>query len=164
MTYYECEVERIRRECMPCAAVVERCRRARRLIDEGCCAGVDLDALARRLFVSKFHFIRQFSRCYGRTPYRYLTERRMQEAKALFDGGMSVAEVCRRVGFCSVPSFSQVFRRMTGWTPGAYREMRGSEMRRRDMAGCEMGAGGMLAGSEWEREGSWRGSEMRNFG
>src|ERR1700744_5031524 len=124
MTYYQQEVLRIQREHLPCEAVLERCRVARRLINERCCAGVDLDAIARRVFVSKFHFIRQFSRCYGRTPYRYLTERRMQAAKDLLDEGMDIKAVCARVGFSSVPSFTLLFRRMTGKTPATYRQMR----------------------------------------
>ncbi|GGB18102.1 helix-turn-helix domain-containing protein [Puia dinghuensis] len=122
MTYYQMEVMRIEREHFPCRAVVDQCRAAKRLIDERCCGGVDLDGIARGVFVSKFHFIRQFSRCYGVTPYRYLTERRMQEAKVLLDAGVSVAETCYRVGFCSVPSFSTLFKRYSGCTPATYRD------------------------------------------
>lgn len=124
MTYYQQEVERIMREHLPCEAVLERCRVARRLMDERCCADVDLDAIARRVFVSKFHFIRQFSRCYGRTPYRYLTERRMQVAKGLLGEGVPVATVCLRIGFLSVPSFTTTFKRYVGCTPAAWRRMR----------------------------------------
>ncbi|HTJ14689.1 MAG TPA: helix-turn-helix transcriptional regulator [Dinghuibacter sp.] len=124
MTFYQQEVLRIAREHLPCAAVLERCRMARRMIDERCCDGVNLDVIAREVFVSKFHFIRQFSRCYGRTPYRYLTERRIQLAKGLLDEGVEVKVVCARVGFSSVPSFTLLFRRMTGKAPAAYRQMR----------------------------------------
>lgn len=58
MTFYQQEVLRIAREHLPCAAVLERCRVARRMIDERCCDGVNLDVIAREVFVSKFHFIR----------------------------------------------------------------------------------------------------------
>ena len=115
---------RIEREHFPCPAVIERCRAAKRLIDDRCCAGVELDAIARGVFVSKFHFIRQFSRVYGLTPHRYLTERRMQAAKALLEAGMGVGAVCLRVGFSSVPSFTAVFKRYVGCTPAAYGQMR----------------------------------------
>ena len=124
MTYYQQELIRIRREHYPCAAVIERCRMAKRLIDERCCAGVDLDAIARGVFVSKFHFIRQFNRVYGQTPYRYLTEQRMQAAKALLDGGMSIGETCARVGFSSLPSFASLFKRYIGYSPGKMRNSR----------------------------------------
>ena len=124
MTYYQQEVMRIRREHYPCPAVIERCIAAKRMIDEGCCSGVDLDELCRRMFVSKFHFIRQFGRIYGQTPYRYLTERRMQAAKALLDGGMSIGETCVRVGFSSVPSFASLFKRYIGYPPGKMRNSR----------------------------------------
>lgn len=124
MTYYQQEVMRIRREHYPCAAVIERCRAAKRMIDEGCCGAIDLDGLAGGVFVSKFHFIRQFSRVYGRTPYRYLTERRMEVAKGLLAAGMSVGNVCCRVGFSSVPSFSSLFKRFVGYPPGKMRNFR----------------------------------------
>ncbi|HEY4111226.1 helix-turn-helix transcriptional regulator [Puia sp.] len=124
MTYYYQELMRIQREHYPCAAVIERCRAAKRLIDERCCGEVDLDGLARGVFVSKFHFIRQFSRVYGRTPYRYLTERRIALAKELLTAGMGVREVCCRVGFSSVPSFASLFKRYIGYSPGKMRNSR----------------------------------------
>lgn len=124
MTYYQQELMRIQRDHYPGQTVVERCRRAKRLIDEQCCGEVDLDGLASEVFVSKFHFIRQFSRCYGLTPYRYLTERRMQVAKVLLDEGMSIGETCARVGFSSVPSFSSLFKRYVGYPPGKMRNIR----------------------------------------
>ena len=114
----------MQRECLPCVAVIERCREAKRLIDERCCSGVELDAVASGVFVSKFHFIRQFGRVYGLTPHRYLTERRMQVAKELLSGGLAVGVVCCRVGFSSVPSFTAVFKRYIGCTPAAYGQMR----------------------------------------
>ena len=124
MTFYQQEIIRIERDHFPCSAVLKRCRMAKRMIDERCCEGVDLDAIAQGVFVSKFHFIRQFSRCYGKTPYRYLTERRIQVAKELLDDGMEVKAVCARIGFSSVPSFTLLFRRMTGKAPATYRQMR----------------------------------------
>ena len=124
MTYYEQEVERIRREYLPCEDILERCRMARRIMDAECCSGIELDELCRRLYVSKFHFIRQFSRCYGRTPHRYLTERRMQTAREFLGIGLTVAETCSRVGFTSVTSFVVLFKRFNRYTPSQYRQMR----------------------------------------
>jgi len=112
------------REFFPCEAVLARCREARRLIEERCCSGVDLDEVCGRMFVSKFHFIRQFNRVYGQTPHRYLTEQRLQSAKVLLEAGMGVSAVCCRVGFSSVPSFSAIFKRCVGCTPAAYGRMR----------------------------------------
>jgi AraC-like DNA-binding protein len=124
MNFYQQEILRIRRECLPCEAVIDRCREAKRLMDERFCAEVDLDGMAESVFVSKFHFVRQFSRVYGQTPHRYLTERRMEAAKELLAEGLEVGVVCWRVGFSSVPSFTAVFKRYIGWTPAAYGKMR----------------------------------------
>ena len=48
------------------------------------------------------------------TFYAYLTQRRMERAKALLAGGASVAEVADRVGYDTDYSFRRAFQRYTG--------------------------------------------------
>ena len=50
----------------------------------------------------------------GMTFYAYLTQRRMEWAKALLAGGASVAEVSDRVGYDTDYSFRRAFQRYTG--------------------------------------------------
>ena len=50
----------------------------------------------------------------GMTFYAYLTQRRMEWAKALLAGGASVAEVADRVGYDTDYSFRRAFQRYTG--------------------------------------------------
>jgi AraC-like DNA-binding protein len=45
-------------------------------------------------------------------------------AQALATGHATVPEVCEQVGYASVPSFTQAFRRHHGQTPAAYRRAR----------------------------------------
>ena len=97
---------------------------ARQLMDRHYSEPIDLDELAGKIFLSKFHFVRLFKRCYGRTPHEYLTERRMMEAKRFLATGMSVEEACFKTGYSSATSFALLFRRHTGWTPSVYRKMR----------------------------------------
>ena len=99
--------------------------RVRDLIDRAYAAPLDVPALARSAHVSEAYFSRSFRAAFGETPHRYLLRRRMERAKALLrDGDLPVTEVCLAVGFTSLGSFGNAFRRYVGVTPTAYRERR----------------------------------------
>lgn len=77
-------------------------RRAHDLADRHYAEPLDLDALARAAGVSKYHFLRSFAAVYGRTPARYLTERRIERAQDLLRAtNLTVTEICYLVGFSS---------------------------------------------------------------
>lgn len=97
--------------------------RARDLIDTAYAQPLDVPALARAAAVSQAHFSRRFKAAFGETPHRYLLTRRLERAKALLRAGeLSVTEVCMAVGFTSLSSFSNQFRRFVGTRPSDYRE------------------------------------------
>src|SRR3712207_1934598 len=99
--------------------------RGRDLIDRAYAAPLDVRALARSAHVSEAYFSRSFRAAFGETPHQYLLRRRMERAKALLRAGeLSVTEVCLAVGFTSLGSFSNAFRRYVGVSPTAYRERR----------------------------------------
>ncbi|MCA9713708.1 MAG: AraC family transcriptional regulator [Myxococcales bacterium] len=78
--------------------------------------------LAQAVGMSRSAFFTRFKQLVGQSPARYLQGWRMTlAARALRQGELSVAEVCARVGYVSVPSFSSAFRRHHGVTPAAYR-------------------------------------------
>jgi len=84
--------------------------------------GLDLDAVAAYAGYSRFHFVRAFKEAYGETPGQYLSRRRIERAEELLrTTGLPVTEVCVRVGFSSLGTFSARFRRQTGASPSAYR-------------------------------------------
>jgi len=118
LTFYHREVLRLHEAVYGRSYLWERVREARRFVDSNFNRPIDLDMLAREACLSKFHFIRLFKSYYGRTPYQYLTEVRIARAKVLLQSGMAVVDVCEAVGFVSVTSFSSLYRRMTGKTPG----------------------------------------------
>jgi AraC-like DNA-binding protein len=96
--------------------------RARDVIDVRYAEPLDLDALARAAYVSRWHFVRSFRRAFGETPYQYLLTRRMERAAALLrTTDHSVAAICAEVGLASVGSFTSSFKRVHGCTPTAYR-------------------------------------------
>jgi AraC-like DNA-binding protein len=96
-------------------------RRARDLMDREYARPLTVAALARAALMSTAHFSRQFRATYGETPYAYLMTRRIERAKALLRGDMSVTEVCMAVGCTSLGSFSARFTQLVGETPTAYR-------------------------------------------
>jgi AraC-like DNA-binding protein len=96
---------------------------AKVFIDEHFDSPLDLDAIAGEACLSRFHFHRLFRRIYKRTPHQYLTFKRMDHARRMLAAAnCTVGEICMQVGFESIGSFSMLFKKETGVTPGEYRE------------------------------------------
>lgn len=84
---------------------------------------ISLDDLAREACLSPYHFSRLFHEATGLPPHRYLVERRIQAARRmLLSEQASMTEVALDTGFGSQASFTRAFRKVTGTTPGQYRE------------------------------------------
>jgi AraC-like DNA-binding protein len=102
--------------------VNRRLLRARDRMDRDYAAPLDVPALAAVSFMAQSHFIREFKRVFGETPYRYLQRRRVERAMFLLrHGGRSVTDVCMAVGFSSLGTFSRTFSDIVGCSPSAYR-------------------------------------------
>ena len=81
-----------------------------------------IEAVARAVGISQFHFIRQFEAVFGETPHQFRIRMRLERAKQLLvSGDHSVTEVCMELGFSSLGSFSTMFARRVGETPSGYR-------------------------------------------
>jgi AraC-like DNA-binding protein len=72
-------------------------------------------AMSRSVFASRFHA------ALGRSPASYVTEVRMQTAKAMLEAGSTVSDTSRRLGYSSDEGFSRAFRRATGVPPSRWR-------------------------------------------
>lgn len=106
----------------PVVPAVFHLRRARDLIDRHFAEPLDLDAMARAAGFSRYHFARGFAAAYGETPGRYLTRRRIERAQDLLrSADLTVTQICHRVGFTSLGSFSARFSALVGVSPTAYR-------------------------------------------
>lgn len=81
---------------------------------------IAMDAISGEACFSKYHFIRLFTKLYGKTPHQYLIAVRINQAMLLLRAGQPVSEVCSAVGFESLSSFSSLFRRRTGLSPARY--------------------------------------------
>lgn len=85
--------------------------------------GTDLRiaTLASLVRVSGQYFIRIFRSSFGRTPHRYVTERRLESAQRMLLAGRPIAGVAYALGFSSQAHFTKVFRDHCGVTPGRFR-------------------------------------------
>lgn len=61
-----------------------------------------------------------FKACLGMTPLAYRNKLRMERAKMLLSGGISVSETCKHVGIPDVYYFSRQFKKYWGISPAAY--------------------------------------------
>jgi AraC-like DNA-binding protein len=122
MTNYQKEIIGIRDKIYSKDYLCSQIIQSKLFIDKNFAGNINLKDLSGKAFFSKFHFIRLFKKNYGRTPYQYLTEVRIVNAKKFLKSGMPVIDVCVSVGFDSVTSFTRLFKKITGSTPAAFKK------------------------------------------
>ena len=110
----------LQKEPYPKVYLYRRIVNAKLFIDDHFSEKIDLDNIADEAYFSKFHFIRLFNEVYQKTPYQYLSFKRIEKASELLITDLSVSQVCYMVGFESVSSFTGLFKRITGQTPAVY--------------------------------------------
>lgn len=81
-----------------------------------------LDELAAVACMSRFHFARAFKAATGEPPHRYLTGRRIREAKRLLATDLPLAAIAAALGFADQSHFSARFRDWVGLSPSAFRK------------------------------------------
>lgn len=82
---------------------------------------LDVEYIAKRLNMSSSNFYRRVKRLTCKTPNEYLTDIRMERAKALLLMNESdIAQVSLAVGYCSHSYFSLCFKKHFGMTPKEY--------------------------------------------
>ena len=83
---------------------------------------LDNAMLADLCFMSEDHFIRRFRASVGKTPARYITERRVTTAaQQLRFTSSSIDAISEQTGFGNRFYFTRVFKRELGTTPARYR-------------------------------------------
>jgi len=104
-----------------CALAVAR---ARDYLSTHYLDAVDSAALEAETGMDRFQLTRHFRRLYGTSPYRFVTMRRLDHARALISAGSGLAEVAAGSGFADQAHMTRHFRRAYGLTPGRYRAIR----------------------------------------
>lgn len=95
---------------------------AKDYIDRHYMDNLTIEELAEISSLSKYHFIRKFTQYVGKTPNRYLNERRIEESKSLLRStNVSILDIANGIGFSSSSYFTQRFKAIEGITPIEYR-------------------------------------------
>lgn len=81
---------------------------------------ITLDELSTIAGLSKYHFLRSFTREKGISPYNYLETIRIGNAKKFLEQGVPPIEAALRTGFSDQSHFSNFFKKLIGLTPGQY--------------------------------------------
>jgi len=120
ITFYHQHVLVAKLTLYPHEALCEQLQWARDFMNRHFAEDINLEAIASKACLSKFHFIRVFKSLYGCTPHQYLTEIRITRAKQLLQQGHNIASACYLTGFDSISSFKGLFKRYTGNTPASF--------------------------------------------
>ena len=83
---------------------------------------ISQDHITRLFNISERSLIRRFKRATGETPNQYLQNLRLDAAsKLLLHTSKSIDTITLSVGYLDVSSFTRLFKRRTGMSPGIYR-------------------------------------------
>jgi AraC-like DNA-binding protein len=93
---------------------------ARERIDDDPAATPTLSALAAEAGLSRYQFLRAFTRLTGLPPHAYLLQRRVQHARRLVCSGLALADAAVASGFADQSHMTRCFVRCFGLTPGAF--------------------------------------------
>ena len=87
-----------------------------------------IDTMASVACLSRYHFSRVFKKAMGQPPYRYVSGRRLERAKALLSNGdRSLVDIALSLSFSSQANFTRAFTKAMGQAPGRFRERIGAQ-------------------------------------
>lgn len=80
------------------------------------------EQLAELVGLSKYHFLRSFSRYVGLTPNDYVNRKRIEKSlELLLSTDHSLEQIANAVGFSSASYYIRMFRKLIGQTPATFR-------------------------------------------
>ena len=89
-------------------------------INENYNEDLNLDMLANKFFISKYHLSREFNRLVGTSVYRYIIQKRLVMAKQLMNTGISSTSVYQHCGFGDYSNFYRAFKSEYQISPKEY--------------------------------------------
>ena len=95
----------------------EKIRDALSYINENISGDLSIDALADRVFLSRYHFMRLFKQQTGSTVHAYVRQKRLLYAARLIREGMSAGQAAAECGFNDYSVFNRAFHECFGIRP-----------------------------------------------
>ena len=87
---------------------------------------ITIEEVANVSFLSLNHLLRSFKQAFGLSPHQYLIMIKLQQAQHLLNkNDKSLSQICDEIGFQSVGTFCNLFKRKTGFTPQEYKNKKG---------------------------------------
>jgi len=97
-------------------------RQAQTYIEKNLHEKISVEHLSSRFAIGRRNFDRRFIKATGNTPVEYSQRVKVEAAKKAFENSRkTINEVMYDVGYSDVKAFREVFRRITGLSPLAYR-------------------------------------------
>ncbi|WP_240343811.1 helix-turn-helix domain-containing protein [Paenibacillus sp. SYP-B3998] len=98
---------------------------AKRFLDLHYREEVNQTLISEMVGVSESYLSKQFVKEVGCNFIHYLTRLRVEEAKRLLELGIKISDISEKIGYLNPEHFSRMFKKMTGYSPKAYRESLG---------------------------------------
>ncbi len=131
----------LQRYSRPFSSCVPECReeieRACRFMAENYREHLSLEQICHDAGLSKSALLRAFAKSKGVTPYLYLQNIRIAEARKLLEQGLPPVEVACQTGFADQSHFTNYFNSFIGLPPGSYRDIFVDKSVRSGEAVCE---------------------------
>src|SRR5271168_5534374 len=102
-------------------------RRAREFLAAHISSDISVDDVAAVCGLSRAYFTSAFRRATGETPHLCLIRYRIERAKTLLIGPLTIADIALECGFADQSHLTRVFAKQTGIPPGVWRREQGSQ-------------------------------------
>ena len=89
-----------------------------RYINENLAAELSVEALAERVYLSRYHFMRLFKAQTGSSVHAYVRQRRLLHAARRIREGLPAAQAAAESGFGDYSAFHRAFKQSFGMSPG----------------------------------------------
>lgn len=107
----------------PQSEIPFKIRKAIEYINDNILDKIEIDQLARITNWKKHHFIRQFYKQVGLTPYQYILKRKIIKSIAMIqETNLPLLDISFEVGFSSYTNFYKSFKKITSQTPENFRK------------------------------------------
>ena len=105
----------------------QRMSRVRDYIDSARYRVIRSDELAAVAGLSRYELARQFRRCFGTSPNRYLHMRRLAGARQKLLNGGRIADIATESGYADQAHFTRMFKAAHGVSPSVFRCLHAAE-------------------------------------
>jgi len=107
----------------PGTSVPDYLRQLREYLDDNFFKDITLEGLESLFGVNRYRICREFRENFDQPPLQYLHGARIAKAKVLLaETNLKIHEISYQVGYENTNQFIHHFKKITGWTPAAYRE------------------------------------------